>query len=301
VRKGKKELGGRLEPRPFSEEELHAHVGDRLRATDLPTLRLADRLYVDGERVRDDPRFLRHRYGRPVATLSHERMVSADVEGPPEVVRRVRSASAVGWGGEVTFTVHLDFRIEGASLYADATYCALTPPRNEYRRVDSIDPHPPLGARLRAGAEAVRLVFTLPFAALKAAGELPASWRAWRRRSRERREIARNPRFDYGATTSLRELAQAPGYRRYFQFIDRDMFAKVLEREVLDAIVVFLDEHDIDTSDIEERQSAVLNNGVIVTGGSLSAQSLSVGQQARSAVIDGARRATAGARGGKAS
>ncbi len=299
VRKGKKELDdSRRRPRPFTEAELHAHVAERLRATDLPTLRLADRLYVDGERVRDDPRFLQRRHGRPRSILQHDELVSADEQGPADVVRRVRSASVVGWGGEVTFTVHLDFRVEGASLYADATYCALMPPHGEYRRVDSIDPRPTLGTRLRTGAEAAGRVVALPVAAVRAAGELRASWQAWRRRSRERREIARNPRFDYGATTSLRELAQAPGYRRYFQFIDRDMFAKILEREVLDAIVVFLDEHDIDTSDLEERQAAVLNNGVIVTGGALSAQSLSVGQQARSAVVQGAHRATA--RGGKA-
>jgi hypothetical protein len=114
---------------------------------------------------------------------------------------------------------------------------------------------------------------------------------------RQHREIARNPRFDYGATTSLRELAQASSYRRYFQWLDRDRFAKILERELLDAIVTFLDAHDIDTSDLEERQAAVLNNGVIVTGGTVSTQSLAVGAQARSSVVDNARRAAASAAG----
>jgi hypothetical protein len=213
----------------------------------------------------------------------------------------MRSASVTAWGGEVTFTVQLDCRAEGASLYVDASYCALLPTREEYHRVDSIDPRPTVGTRLRAAGEAALGVLMLPLNVLKATTELRSSWQAWRRRSRERREIARNPRFDYGAKTSLRELAQARNYRRYFQYIDRDRFAKILEREILDAIVVFLDAHGIDTSDLEERQTAVLNNGVIVTGGELRAQSLAVGQQARGTVVEAAKRAVAGAKGGKPS
>lgn len=304
VRKGAEEHGGRRTPRPFTEDELHAHVADRLHATELPGLRLTDRVYVDGERVRDDRRFLEHRHGRPRTTLPGDELARADAQGPHDVVRRVRSASVVGWGGEVTFTVQLDFCIEGASLYADATYCALMPVQASYRQVDAIDPRPRLGTRLRAAGEALLTTFLLPIAPVKALKELQATGKAWRRRSRAAREIHRNPRFDYGATTSLRELAQAREYRRHFQFIDRDMFAKILEREILDAIVEFLDDHDIDTSDLEERQATVLNNGVIVTGGALSAQSLAVGQQARSsAVVEGVRRAAASAttRGGKTS
>jgi hypothetical protein len=64
---------------------------------------------------------------------------------------------------------------------------------------------------------------------------------------------------------------------------------------------VFLDAHGIDTSDLEERQTAVLNNGVIVTGGELRAQSLAVGQQARGTVVEAAKRAVAGATGSKPS
>jgi len=72
------------------------------------------------------------------------------------------------------------------------------------------------------------------------------------------------------------------------------MYSKIVEREVLDAFVAFLRAKDIDTSDFEERQSAILNYGVIVSGGSVNAQSLAVGDQAR-ATSGGARAAAANA------
>jgi hypothetical protein len=59
------------------------------------------------------------------------------------------------------------------------------------------------------------------------------------------------------------------------------MLGKIIEREILDAILTFLELHDIDTTELEERGAAVLNNGVIVTGGQVKAESLAVGSKAQ--------------------
>jgi hypothetical protein len=59
------------------------------------------------------------------------------------------------------------------------------------------------------------------------------------------------------------------------------MFGKVIERRMLDSITDFLDRHDIDTSDLKQRESTILNNGVLMTGGSLQAGSMAVGTRAR--------------------
>jgi hypothetical protein len=42
----------------------------------------------------------------------------------------------------------------------------------------------------------------------------------------------------------------------------------VVERQLLDSLVEFLDEHDVDTSEMRQRESTILNNGVMMTGGS---------------------------------
>jgi hypothetical protein len=56
------------------------------------------------------------------------------------------------------------------------------------------------------------------------------------------------------------------------------MYIKILERTILDAIIEFLDEHNIETSDIKQRQTTILNSGVIVHGGNVTAETLAVGE-----------------------
>jgi hypothetical protein len=178
----------------------------------------------------------------------------------------------------------LSFALTGASLFADATACLLLPPQEDHRRVDSIEPRPFITERLRSAGRAALATVRLPLDALATLGEAKPAWVAWRRRVGGRRAIASNPRYDYGALAGVREVAGSSRYRRYFQFADRDMYGKILDREIFDAVRAFLADHDIDTSDLEERQFAVLNYGVLVTGGSLEAGSLAVGAQARSTV-----------------
>jgi hypothetical protein len=62
------------------------------------------------------------------------------------------------------------------------------------------------------------------------------------------------------------------------------MYLKILEHKILDTIVDFLDSRDVDTSDIKERRTTILNNGVIMSGGSIQAQNVAVGRGAKGIV-----------------
>lgn len=298
VSKGRQDPAGRrATPKPFTPESLYAYATERLQGLGLDDLHISERLYVDGERIRDDTHFLPQRFGRPRTRFTADEMDAAS-ETPADVARRVHCISVDGWGGEIVFASFLSFMLKGSSLYAEATYCVLAPPHERYRAIDSMDAHPPVGVRLRRVGAAFVDTLELPLQALRAKEILQASWSAWRSRGRDRREIARNPRFDYGARTSIRELAQGE-YRRYFQALDRDMFSKIIEREILDAILTFLELHDVDTTELEERGAAVLNNGVIVTGGEVKAESLAVGSkaQAKTSVAQRTRQVAAAAQG----
>jgi hypothetical protein len=79
----------------------------------------------------------------------------------------------------------------------------------------------------------------------------------------------------------LREVASTEEYRRYFQYLDKEMYVKIIERQFLESIVEFLDVRNIDTSDLKRRQETILNNGVIVSGGAFTAGNLAVGAQAK--------------------
>jgi hypothetical protein len=90
--------------------------------------------------------------------------------------------------------------------------------------------------------------------------------------------------FDYGAVASVRGEASALEYQRYFQKLDKEMYMKILERKILDGIIEFLDMRNIDTSDLKERQTTILNSGGIVSGGSIPTENLAVGERARTVV-----------------
>ena len=92
--------------------------------------------------------------------------------------------------------------------------------------------------------------------------------------------IKDNPGFDYGATDSIRQAGTNGYYSHYFQKADATMINQMLEGQILNTIVDFLDEHNVDTSEIKERRTTILNSGIIVHGGDVNAQALAVGQQA---------------------
>jgi hypothetical protein len=93
--------------------------------------------------------------------------------------------------------------------------------------------------------------------------------------------IKENPVFNYGSITSIRENVSSTLYRQYFQILDKDMYLKAIESTLLEELVEFLDSKDIDTSELKSRQSQILNEGIIMSGGEIKATSLAVGRRAR--------------------
>lgn len=87
--------------------------------------------------------------------------------------------------------------------------------------------------------------------------------------------------FNFGALTSVRELAQSGRYRKYFQQIDQDLNTKLINRQVIDTVMEFLDAHNIDISQFEEQRATILNQGLLISGGQFNAGSVAVGEHSR--------------------
>lgn len=93
--------------------------------------------------------------------------------------------------------------------------------------------------------------------------------------------MADEPRYNFGAPVSLRQILAGDRYTHYFQRSDKDMLEKLIDKRILDSLIDFFEEHGVDTSDIKERQSMILNHGIIVSGGDVKAQNMAVGRGAR--------------------
>jgi hypothetical protein len=277
------------QPPPFTIAELQAHVAQRLEALRSPDLDPAhrlggliveDRLFIHGTHVWRDGRFLPDAWRPPLAWV--EPAVLARIgDEPGGVVRHFKCARVESWGREVVLSVFLHFATDGRTLYVEQTACLLPPIKTSYRIVDGM-------TRSLSTEELYGVLWAtlkeVPAALLRAPGEL---WRAWRSKRRERKQdnrlraaIAEGLPVDYGARVSVRELGAADSCRIWFQQLDAAKHQKVIELQVLNAILDFLERHDVDTTEFRSRQASILNNNTVLVNGDMKDSQVAVGTAA---------------------
>jgi hypothetical protein len=197
--------------------------------------------------------------------------------------RRYKWLRIRSWQDELVVSYFLRAKFSGRNLFFEAARHVLPPVAAEHRAIDRL-PYPTirgtLGWALRtimaAPLIAVASLFWLVFKTLRLLSSIFGS-----RERQVRRQIRTDPQFDFGSEKSVREILAGTQFTNYFQRMDREMYVKVVEQQILDAIVDFLDEHDVDTSEIKSRQSTILNHGIIVQKGDVKAGSLAVGTAAQ--------------------
>jgi hypothetical protein len=281
--RGKEAPGGqvRLEPLSFEVEEFYREIERDMAAIGLTDLTIENRLLVDGQHIRDDRRFLPDPEGRPVPGISAERL--AEVTREPELANRSYQCIRLQtWEGDLVLSVFVNFTRRGTALLAEVQHFLLAPLPPEYRQADRLASWP-FGKKLRTELRSVptAIAGTVIRAPFRISRLLLRTGLGWHTERAALRQIRTDPEYNFGAMTSVRELAQARHYRRYFQQVDRDLSTKFIDRQVLDTIVDFLESHNIDTSQFQDQRSTILNNGLLVSGGEFKAGSVAVGEQAR--------------------
>ncbi len=266
----------------FPVHEIHDYVLTRLNHLGLPGVSIDEQVFVDGRDLHGDGRFLPHPLAPPVSHVD-ELLVRARTAAPEDNARTYICLRVAGWHGQLVLSTFLRFVVTGQNLFIELSHSLLTPILDHYQEVDHLLPQPTLRQFLRIAQRSVRQVpmglVAAPFALIRAIFR-PIS--RGRRRARQRREITTALRFNYGSISSPRELASERSYQRYFQQLDEAMYSKIVEKRLLEAIVTFLDDKGIDTHDLIERQTTILNEGVWVSGkGTLNAQSVAAGPGAR--------------------
>lgn len=284
ISKGKEKMGVTQTPQPFTVEELYAYIDSAIKDLHLHGTKIEDKIFVNGQEIRGDQRFLPDLFGRPLTQVDASTL-QAFISRPSDEIRHYKCIRIIGWQGEIIFSVFLRFFKLRQNLFVEVSYFLLPPLKQEYREIDQLNPNPTWRQLAKILQDTfVKSLLLFPGAIFLLIAELSQPLTRWNRRRTNRRLIRENPMFDYGASKSIREIAASNQYSHYFQKLDKEMYLKLVERQILDSIISFLDDHNIDTSDLRARQDTILNNGVIVTGGSVEAQNLTVGERAKSAV-----------------
>lgn len=276
--------GVREAPKKVTLSKLYERMEKKLLTLGIQGLSIRNYLFIPGHDVPKDSDFLPDKFGAPVQVVE-EAIMDSHIEGNDSRVRYYKWIRIDEWGGDLTLSMFVRFSITGTNLFVELSQLVLTPPAQEYRDVDN-DPSMDLLSKIFWG---LGRMLSSPFAALASPFHLMSriSIRAFKSlgllEKSLKREILLNPLFDFGAKESLRSRMTAPKYINYFQKMDSSRNLKVMEQQILDAIVDVLDEHGVDTSEIKERKSTILNNGILVQHGDVTAQAIAVGSRARAA------------------
>ncbi|MFF1279610.1 zinc ribbon domain-containing protein [Streptomyces sp. NPDC058299] len=275
-----------VRPREFDVADLYAHIARRVGELSLPCLELEERVFVEGTALLGDTRFLPDPLGRPAARIGPDRL-DALKRAPEETARVYLVTHSSGWGGELITSMFLRLVRSDSNLFVEALPTVLCPLLDRYRTIDSLMPYPSPRQFLTMVFQALASTpFVLLASPPRAVMGFFPDFRLRGRLKKQHRQITRLRMFDYGARDSVRQLASATDHRRYFQKVDSGMVLKTVERRILDALVEFALEHDIDAGDLIRRQETIINNGIIATAGAkVESSSVASGDRSRISTI----------------
>jgi hypothetical protein len=266
-------------PIKFTERELESSISAAFRHLPFPDLRLGERLFVHGSDAGLVDGLLPDRFARPAPGIAEETLARYRNSDSREA-RVYQFAQVAGWGDHVRISFFYRTTIKGPMLNIENHIRVLQPIRLDYRKIDDLTT-PNAGKRIAqfAGytvlAPIIGIVECFQLLGLGRAGA-----QARKLEKEQRNKIEEQARFNYGATLSLRESFAASIYDHFFEKSDREMYVQAIQKQLLDGIINFLDSRNIDTSDLREQRTYIINSGLIVHGG-LQAGAVAVGQEAK--------------------
>jgi hypothetical protein len=278
----------------FEVHALYDHIAAAVEDLRLPGVRVQDRLVVNGADLQvnlDDAtsRALLPDQERAPVPHVQPRLIHDLREDGSGRARPYLALQICGWEGELVATHFLRFYLSPKRdvLFAENSVTLLAPVRAAYRSVDILLSHP----TFRQSVEIIVSSFMRTIALLiRSVPELLGVIRhhLGSKRRRQLREI-KHRSFNYGAPLSLRQAASDQLYYRYFQKIDVEMYNKVVIRRLLDSLIEFLDQHDIDTSDLRDQSTIVAGGFSIGENANVSfvQSAVAVGQNAVGRVLQG--------------
>jgi hypothetical protein len=166
------------------------------------------------------------------------------------------------WGGELEVTCFLFCSIRGSTLYLEFFGTELPSTKELYHAADS---YQRLDARVMTGL-ALEALASLPRMLLYAPVEHLRRFRDKVRSNFSLRgqmvDINSRLAYDFGATTSVRELGAGWEDYQLFQDLDADRYFLLVERRVRDSVAVVLNELGYSIEEFMEVTQNIINNNV---------------------------------------
>jgi hypothetical protein len=281
VARGRKKNGKRQPPISFSTAQLHEAMEAALKSMDFPSIRVGQRLYVNGEHVISDSRLLPKKDGPPATDAPADLL--SDGCNPASEARTYVCAEISGWKGQLVVSLFTRAVQSHGSLQVEWMFRVLPPLHKLFLLVDRRYELPVVGqipkamttGVLRFAPALVSAPVTLAYHATLPFIELARTW--W-----QSYRIRRGYAFNYGAPRSIREHHTSD--REPHDFVSEDWltFIVLAQHTLLTALGDFLKAHKIDMKQFASQERVIIRNKVSnYNVDKINAQNVSVGDKSR--------------------
>lgn len=267
----------------ISVSELHERIKERLQSLGFDDVKISDELYINGMDVNSVAHLLPDgRLSKPVKNLDKKYLISK-INSNDKKERHYRVARISMWDGQLILSMHYRFLTIEDNLFCEARFFLLPPLKEKYLAINRITSKP---TGIEFGENLVQSVFKGAFSWIAVIfniiGFIQGGFMAERAKNKGwKREVECNRLYNYGWESSLREKWSSPSYERYFQKVDKDVALKLLTSEFLSALQNLLKEKNISTDQFSQATTKIVNEGVIISGGEVKAESFAVGRGAK--------------------
>jgi hypothetical protein len=213
----------------------------------------------------------------PAAGLRYYQRVCVSDEGQPVTVGQRQVIG--GTDQEVMVSAFVYTAVEGRMFYLEFIPATLPPIEPGYHLIDRL-PKTTSGrflvkVVLSAATTSFSDTVAAPFRIISAVQRARAERRSFREEALSARDYVY---ADLGARVSIRELGAATAPRTFLQRLDAAKYTKIIERLITDTVLDFLVEKGVDVSAYQDSASAVINNGVIISGNNTGAVAMGRGR-----------------------
>jgi hypothetical protein len=243
---------------PFDPVQLHSSLEEAVRARGAAGVHVSNRLYVRGSSTQHIRGLLGGQLRTPEPIVDSDVIESA-LRHPQSTIQTYLCLEKITFGGQLAVSMFVHAQLEHNLLTVRADCFFLPPLRRSFWAVLWLPRRRPR-VLAKTAADAVG---AFPHDLFAAPGELVRYWlrkvRHRRRLARIARRIKRDRGFDYGASDSIREDTADFAEANHVHVTHEERSLRMLQRHVIDAILQFLDSHNVDISDLRKQQGRILN------------------------------------------
>ena len=263
--------------------EFYKSIDEEIKKLKLPNIEIVSRLHVDGFELDNTSPFLESYLSKPKVVILEDQIWTLGQVDLESNRRAYRVFRYIDKSRDNVFSYFLRFYNIGSVTFVEVSSYALQSfDRSRFTLKPLLEDNQLTRILKTIGAGILLATFSLYI--------IPAVWQVWvflrniyswwRYDSRQKRAARLQEEYNYGLVRTFRESIAAPLDQSYFANQDMIMYLKAFQEGTLKGIVSLLRRYGVDTSEFEKTATNI-NNGVIMSGGNLSANQVAVGQGAK--------------------